>query len=455
MASPTSKVISFQLNDQCNILTFNQASTYESTLSKESSKLLGEGSFGKVYKITVGKEFHALKKIQIRDDDDLFVAVREVNILYGLQDLPGVPRIYKCEYNGKYLYIEQTLLFKSMEDKKVIQIMSHFSISEILAKVRSFVYTILSMHNLGIVHGDIKPQNICALDEKISDIVVIDFGLSKTPEEDFQAGTPGYFSPDLLLTDKSAQFRDDIWAIGRTIIEIIFGQETFNEYEACIINAIDNIAPRLQKGAIRSCLRTFKTILGTIYKTEMAKKIENDCNPKSLGNIKAILGGIFTSTEGDFISMYSIVVRLDAAIQGCNEKQNKIASLKATKIGDNQNLYWKEVAAVDSEDSKKKVTGELKIDDKVDGEDSFKLSMQNKLKRNENGNDAMFINISNKLKLSTIPAIHSPRDKQTPRFIYKFDEGVMIEAPENVPINAFKKKEKTYANVNAKQLLLI
>jgi eukaryotic-like serine/threonine-protein kinase len=93
-----------------------------------------------------------------------------------------------------------------------------------LASIISQVCKALSKaHSLGIVHRDIKPDNIF-LTESDGDLFVkvLDFGIAKRVQADAMhmtstgamVGTPSYMSPEQVLSSKDVDPRSDLWSVG-------------------------------------------------------------------------------------------------------------------------------------------------------------------------------------------------------------------------------------------------
>ncbi len=96
----------------------------------------------------------------------------------------------------------------------------NFSITEQRAKdiVRKIAAALYYLHSYGIVHRDMKPENIMMTDtSEEAEIKLLDFGLSKmlgTNEKCMERfGTLCYVAPELLLGE-SYDKRIDLWSLG-------------------------------------------------------------------------------------------------------------------------------------------------------------------------------------------------------------------------------------------------
>jgi serine/threonine-protein kinase len=92
-------------------------------------------------------------------------------------------------------------------------------------------------HAVGIVHRDIKPDNIFLCDGDAGEVFVkiLDFGIAKADAQLGSntstgqiMGTPFYMSPEQILAHKDIDLRADVWALGVVAFECLTGQRPYD-----------------------------------------------------------------------------------------------------------------------------------------------------------------------------------------------------------------------------------
>lgn len=136
---------------------------------------------------------------------------------------PNLPRIYEvAEQDGRLLVLEEYIQGDSLDELLKCDLLTVRQAKEIALQLCEALWTI---HQLGAVHRDVKPENILM---RGGDAVLIDFDASRVEKPDQSTdtvvlGTTGYAAPEqygMAQTDA----RTDIYALGVVINVMLTGE---------------------------------------------------------------------------------------------------------------------------------------------------------------------------------------------------------------------------------------
>lgn len=108
-----------------------------------------------------------------------------------------------------------------------------FALAAAIPLLLELLDALAAAHERGIIHRDIKPQNLMVVRRGDADaLCVLDFGIATSPAAAgtsrlAPAGTPAYMAPEQILTPANVDGRADLWAAALCGFEMLTGQPPF------------------------------------------------------------------------------------------------------------------------------------------------------------------------------------------------------------------------------------
>jgi serine/threonine protein kinase/Tfp pilus assembly protein PilF len=194
---------------------------------------LGKGGMGNVYKVfdTKIKEKIALKLIKPEIASDRDTIERFSNELR-LSRRIGHRNVCKMfdigEAEGTHFI---TMEYVQGEDlKRLIRRVGQLSIGKAISIAKQTCDGLIEAHRFGVIHRDLKPQNIMVDEE--GNARIMDFGIARSlsgkgiTAAGMMIGTPEYMSPE-QVEGKETDQRSDIYSLGVILYEMVTGRVPF------------------------------------------------------------------------------------------------------------------------------------------------------------------------------------------------------------------------------------
>lgn len=140
-------------------------------------------------------------------------------------DHPQLVRILDAGAAGEYSYIVTEYVPGGSLAGQRLPIRSAWQIAVAEQMLEALAY----LHGHGILHGDVKTENILLASESPPSFKLTDFGLaqrSAATEAGLARGSPAFMAPEVIRGDPADE-RSDLYALGVTLYEIAFGELPF------------------------------------------------------------------------------------------------------------------------------------------------------------------------------------------------------------------------------------
>ncbi len=220
--------------------------------------------------------------------------LREINIAAQLQSPHILPLLDSGAAKGLLFYVMPFVNGVSLRDRLASD--GALAPSEAMRLLRDIVDGLAHAHRNGVVHRDIKPDNVMLADRHA---LVVDFGVAKamsgaTGQHDLTSigislGTPAYMAPEQAAADPNIDHRADIYSVGVLAYEMLSGRTPFSGSPQALLAAhittapepLQVVQPAVPPALARIVMRCLEKDPGQRYQTadELLQAIEALATP--------------------------------------------------------------------------------------------------------------------------------------------------------------------------------
>lgn len=249
--------------------------------------VLGEGGMATVY---MGIQQKLQRKVAIKILDPVLLKQPNVADRFLIEaqtaanlSHPNIISIFDVGQVGKYYYIVMEYLDGSLKDLINSSPSGKLPVKESLNIIKKIAPALDYAHGAGIIHRDIKPDNI--MFRRDGTPVLVDFGIARAVDSNLHmtktgmgVGTPHYMSPEQVQSG-DLDGRSDFYSLGVVLYLILTGQKPYDA-DTILAVALKQIQEPVPK--LPDPLSRYQPLLDKMMAKDKENRVQNGTELKKL-----------------------------------------------------------------------------------------------------------------------------------------------------------------------------
>ena len=210
-------------------------------------KLIAEGGFGKTYlgeQVVVGEKVCIKHALHVSPQDEE-ILIEETKAVWDLRHyaIPAMRNVIRLE-DGSLALIMSYVPGPTLEE--IIDKNGKLDPETVCWITQRILNVLMYLHYNGVIHGDVKPQNIIVQPDSHM-VVLVDYGLSliRPTKDSSSKGYTPFFAPPEQVKGFTLLPGSDMYALGMTMIYALGGDIRKKEVPSNVPDPVCNFLKRL------------------------------------------------------------------------------------------------------------------------------------------------------------------------------------------------------------------
>lgn len=251
---------------------------------------IASGGFGSTYRgehILTGQPV-CIKDCHLISDEDDKILLQEAIAMWDLRhfSIPTIRNVMRLD-DGRLILVMSFIPGLTLE--KVVDKIGSVPPEHVSWIMERILNALKYIHYHGVIHGDIKPQNIIIQPETHM-ISIVDFGLSmiKPTAKSDSKGYTEYFSPPEQMAGKALLPESDFYSLGLTMIYALSGNVDAVKHRSVPEDTPDKLCDFIKRLIVRDLIS--RPNWGKEDLCDTIKEVRAQCFGRTTTNLKPIPG---------------------------------------------------------------------------------------------------------------------------------------------------------------------